>query len=227
MPQSEIDKRLATKPFSPHVALMNREALLKNIPPLIGLVIMIGAGILLRRFFLLAIPIGLVAWWGSHKILSRYWGDGAQIQRRNRVKAIPDARHRQDMSQALARIETLKSLNTQIPDERITAALDKLADRAAFLVDEALRRPARAGVAHRPLMLYLEDAVEVSQGFADLQRFESLSEEEIAKTATSLEHLIQLFQTYAARMKHQESEDLDVKITVLEDRLRGEGIFDR
>lgn len=227
MPRCEIDKGLATQRSRPHVSVMDRDTLLKNIPPIIGLLVMIGAGILLRRFFLLAIPIGLVAWWGSHKILSRFWGDGALVQRRNRVKAIPDARHRQDMSQALARIEKLKPLNSEIPDQRITDALDKLADKAAFLVDESLRRPARAGVAHKPLALYLEDAVEVSQGFADLQRFESLSEEEITKTATSLEHLIQLFQTYAARMKHQESEDLDIKITVLEDRLRGEGIFDR
>ena len=80
---------------------------------------------------------------------------------------------------------------------------------------------------HKALALYLEDAVEVSQGFADLQRFKAMSAKEIEKTAQSLEHLIVLFKTYAERMRHHESEDLDIKITVLEDRLRGEGIFDR
>ena len=221
------DKTLEPLAHRPHLETMSRTALLKNIPPLLGIVALIGGAILLRRWFFLAIPLGLGVWWGSHVLLSRIFGDGRLVARRKRVRQIPDARTRQDMQQALAKIETLKSLNAQIPDESITAALNKLADQAAFLVDESTRHPGRANIAHKALALYLGDAVEVSQGFADLQRFKAMPKAEIEKTAKSLEHLVTLFQTYAERMRKSESVELDIKITVLEDRLRGEGIFDR
>lgn len=206
---------------------MNRAAYIKNIPPLVGLVVMIAAAFILRRLFIFAIPIGLGAWWGCHILMSRAFGDRAVKVRRKRVYQLPDARTRQDMQQALAKIETLNALNAQIPDETLTHALHRLAEAAIFLVDETTRNPSRANVTHKALTLYLEDAVEVSRAFADLQRFQSMKSAEITKTATSLQHLITLFQTYAARMRHHESEDLDIKITVLEDRLRSEGIFDR
>ena len=102
-----------------------------------------------------------------------------------------------------------------------------MADEAAFLVDETTRNPTRSNISHKALALYLEDAVEISQAFADLQRFRSMPKAGVEKTAKSLEDLVTLFQTYGERMRHNESEDLDIKITVLEDRLRGEGIFDR
>lgn len=206
---------------------MSRIRLIKNLPPLIGLVLMIVLGFVMRRYFLLAIPFGLVAWWASHALLFKIWGDQDLLSRRRQISQIPDARSRQDMSQALARVERLKFLNTQIPDTAITAALDELANQAAFLIDESISNPLRANVAHKALALYLEDAVDVSQGFADLQRFKAMPQAEIEKTVTSLEHLIALFQTYAERMRHAESLDLDIKITVLEERLRGEGVFDR
>lgn len=206
---------------------MSRAAILKNLPPIVGLLVMVAAALVLRRWMLLAVPIGLLTWYGAHLALTRLWIPQEQSRRRNRVRAIPDSRTRQDMAQALAKIETLHDLNQKIPDEGLTSTLNELAKAAAFLVDETTRKPAKAGASHKALALYLDDAVTVSQRFADLQRFRSISAQEIEKTNGSLKQLVILFQAYAERMRVEEALDLDIQISVLEDRLRAEGIFDR
>ena len=218
----QIDKRHADV----YKTSMKKETFQKNLPPLIGIFIMVGAAILLRRLFFLAIPIGALAWWGSAAALERFFA-GAQGRRRARVKALPDARTRQDMSQALAKVERLQALNAHIPDETLTAALNKLAEQANFLIDETVRTPNRANAAHKALAIYLDDAVELAQRFADLQRFAAMGKEEIRKTTESITALTTLFQIYAQRMRKAEALDLDIKITVLEDRLRAEGIFNK
>lgn len=206
---------------------MSRQTIVKNLPPILGLLVMIAAALMLRRLALLAVPIGLATWYGAHLAINRLWLPNDGMRRRKRVTAIPDARTRQDMRGALAKIETLQALNEKIPNEDLTATLNELAKAAAFLVDETTRNPAKAGASHKALALYLDDAVALSQRFADLQRFQAMSAREIAKTNASLKQLVTLFGAYAERMRVEEALDLDIQISVLEDRLRAEGIFDR
>ena len=132
---------------------------------------------------------------------------------------------RDELAEALDKVAKLRTLNGQIPNAGMTAALDRLANQASFLIDEAVRQPSQASIAQKPLRLYLSDAIDVAQRYANLQRFSKLTEEEISKTKTSIEALVKLYQAYAQRLRKDEALDLGIRISVLKDRLRSEGIF--
>ncbi|MGB0718586.1 MAG: hypothetical protein ACPGO7_04575 [Alphaproteobacteria bacterium] len=54
---------------------MDREKLLKNIPPILGLIVMTLTAIALRRSFILAVPVGIAAWWLARFLLAKVLND--------------------------------------------------------------------------------------------------------------------------------------------------------
>lgn len=129
-----------------------------------------------------------------------------------------------DMQQKLDR---LHQLNEALPDEQLSAAMDRMEKAGRSIVDTVEATPAKAKAVRRFANYYLPDAVNILEQYAKLAKqgvrgenaasIRSEVERNAASIATAFEN--QLDALYAS-----ESMDLSADLTVLQSMLKGQGL---
>ncbi len=125
--------------------------------------------------------------------------------------------------------EELRKLNNDIPDERLSAAIDRMSTASDGIIDELSNHPDKAKTARRYLNYYLPSSVQLLRSYASTLKVEGAGEhqasirreiEDKAETvAAAFEH--QLDRLYAA-----EALNVSAKAEVLEEVLKSEGLVD-
>lgn len=125
------------------------------------------------------------------------------------------------------KLDALHALNEALPDETMSAAMNRMEKAGRAIVETVEANPAKAKQVRRFANYYLPDAVHILGQYATMARrqvrgenaaaIRSEVEQNVGQIATAFEN--QLDALYAA-----ESMDLSADLTVLQNMLRGQGL---
>ena len=150
---------------------MDRDRLLKNLPPLIGLVVMVAAALILRRSAILAIPVGVLTWWGAYLLLNRTFGPGSIRVRDRRLAKLSNQALKEQLEGALAQAGQLHDQAPRVPDPGMEQVLIALAADLEGWVTAAVSYPRHAGAQAPHLAPRTSAAHEMTTRVTNLSEF--------------------------------------------------------
>ena len=124
-------------------------------------------------------------------------------------------------------VDTLHTLNEQLPDPQLSAAMTRMEKAGRSIVEAVEANPEKAKQVRRFANYYLPDAVNVLQQYAKLAK-QGVRGENAAAIRTEVEHnaasIATAFENQLDALYAAESMDLSADITVLQNMLKGQGL---
>ncbi len=137
------------------------------------------------------------------------------------IKELDDA-----LLEADGHITRLKALNEHIPNERITASIDRMVSSGYAILSELGKNPSKARTMRRFLTYYLPTSVKLMEGYA-LQQDAGISGENLSDIKTKIENnseiIARSFETSLDSLYAGEAIDINADIAVLNSMVGGDG----
>ena len=131
------------------------------------------------------------------------------------------------LEEADEHVVALKKLNERIPNENLTAAIDRMVSSADSILAELSRNPAKARSMRRFLNYYLPTSVKLMEGYAMQQEAsyqgENLSEIK-RRIETNAETIARSFETSLDSLYAGEAIDISSDIAVLDSMVNGKNL---
>lgn len=128
------------------------------------------------------------------------------------------------ISEALAQIDGIEQANTQINKRNYNQRISVICIQAREIVDMLEESPGDIRRARKFLNIYLDGALKVTEGFADMQ-----SKHQSEQLSANFEHVLLTIESVFTEQKQKLLEDdvldLDVQIEVLAAQLKNEGVI--
>lgn len=139
-----------------------------------------------------------------------------------------------DLDKALAEAEKLtmelNSLNDDIPDKALSAAIDRMSAASDSIIAELTKHPDKAKYARRYLNYYLPSSVQLLRSYADTLRVQdSEGEHQVAirrEIEGKADTVAAAFENQLDRLYAAEALNVSAQAEVLEDVLKSEGLVE-
>lgn len=131
------------------------------------------------------------------------------------------------LSEADAHIVALRKLNERIPDENVTAAIDRMVKAGDGILAELSKNPTKARSMRRFLTYYLPTSVKLMEGYAMQQEagYQGENLKEIKeRIETNAETIARSFETSLDSLYAGEAIDISSDIAVLDSMVNGKSI---
>ncbi|SDG52311.1 5-bromo-4-chloroindolyl phosphate hydrolysis family protein [Roseospirillum parvum] len=162
---------------------------------------------------LAALATGLVAGFGLRLLIGR---DHAPWELIDPADGISPEHLWQVMTEALARIERTRAARRRIRHKPTQKALKEMADTAYRVVAALKDDPGDVRRSRRFLNVYLEDAAQVAERYAELEAKGVPPQAEVmVKAGEALDHLARAFERQRETNVADDLESLDIELTVI------------
>lgn len=134
------------------------------------------------------------------------------------------------LAEADAHIVQLRKLNERIPDEKLTAAINRMVTAGDSILAELSRNPTKARSMRRFLTYYLPTSVKLMEGYAMQQDagYQGENLKEIKnRIETNAETIAKSFETSLDSLYAGEAIDISSDIAVLDSMVNGKSIHDK